>query len=233
MRFPRTIVKSLVVVWILTCLLGCVTQPKKKVSWENGKNDYATPPPPVTEEGSLWSSQSPPSLYADIKARNVDDIITVNIVESARASKNATTKTERDSELEATWTGIFDQIASKYTINGAPLSASSNINFINDFDGKGETTRNSYMTAFITARVIKVLPNGQMVIRGFREVQVNNENQFIFLEGVIRSEDVSSNNVILSTYIADAVIELTGSGSVSDKQQPGWLARALDWAWPF
>ena len=89
------------------------------------------------------------------------------------------------------------------------------------------------MTAYLTARVVQVFPNGQMVVRGAREVQVNNETQYIFVQGVIRPEDVSSNNIILSTYIADARIELTGYGAVSDKQRPGWGTRVLDWVWPF
>jgi flagellar L-ring protein precursor FlgH len=89
------------------------------------------------------------------------------------------------------------------------------------------------MTAFITARVIEVLPNRNLVIRGTRQVRVNNETQVIAVQGIIRPEDISSNNIVLSTFIAEAVIELGGQGAVSDKQRPGWMARALDWAWPF
>jgi flagellar L-ring protein precursor FlgH len=62
---------------------------------------------------------------------------------------------------------------------------------------------------------------------------VNNENQFINIQGVIRQEDISSSNVVLSTFVADAKIELTGQGVVSDKQRVGWLTRILDWVWPF
>ena len=89
------------------------------------------------------------------------------------------------------------------------------------------------MNAYITAQVIHVLPNGNLVIQGSRQVQVNNENQFINISGVIRPEDISSNNIVLSTFIADATIELTGQGVISDNQRPGWLARILNWIWPF
>ncbi len=89
------------------------------------------------------------------------------------------------------------------------------------------------MTAYLTARVIHVFANGYLVIRGTREVRVNNETQYIFVQGVIRPEDISSTNIILSTYIADARIEMSGSGSVSDKQRPGWMMRILDYVWPF
>ena len=89
------------------------------------------------------------------------------------------------------------------------------------------------MTAQISARVIEVLPNGNLVIKGSRQVRVNNENQYINIQGVIRPEDISSNNIILSTYVEAASIELSGYGVVSDKQRVGWLSRILDWAWPF
>jgi len=77
------------------------------------------------------------------------------------------------------------------------------------------------------------LPNGNLAIQGSRQVQVNNENQFINIQGVVRSEDISSNNIVLSTFIADAKIELSGRGVISDKQRVGWLTRILDWVWPF
>jgi flagellar L-ring protein precursor FlgH len=183
--------------------------------------------PPGTTEGSLWSAKRTINLVSDPKARNVGDIVTINVVESASASKNATTKTSRDSNLAANWTGVLQKLSGDWV--GGEVSAG----FQNSFDGKGETTRSSQLAAYITAQVIQVLPNGYLVIQGNRQVRVNNENQIINVQGVIRTEDINSNNVVLSTYIADARIELIGEGVVSDKQRPGWLARILDWVWPF
>ena len=77
------------------------------------------------------------------------------------------------------------------------------------------------------------MPNGNLAIWGSRQVQVNNENQYIHIQGVIRPEDISANNVVLSTFVADAKIELSGQGVVSDKQRTGWLTRILDYVWPF
>jgi flagellar L-ring protein precursor FlgH len=190
-------------------------------------------PAPAREEGSLWSSSQSINLYSDVKARSVGDIVTINIVESSSASKNAETKTERESGLSANWTGLFELIAKGLKIHKTPIGASHQIDFSNQFDGKGETTRTSSMTAYITARVVHVLPNGNLVIRGTRQIQVNNENQYISIQGIIRPEDISSSNVILSTFVAEAVIELNGYGVISDKQSPGWLARIVDWVWPF
>jgi flagellar L-ring protein precursor FlgH len=78
-----------------------------------------------------------------------------------------------------------------------------------------------------------ILPNGNLIIMGSREVMVNREKQEITLSGIVRPRDVSAENVVLSTYISDAKIAYSGSGIINDRQRPGWLARAIDVVWPF
>ncbi|NWF54456.1 MAG: flagellar basal body L-ring protein FlgH [Syntrophaceae bacterium] len=209
---------------------GCLTPQS------SSKSTYSMPPasaqqysttPPSPSEGSLWVSSRGANLCADVKARNVGDIVTINVVESATASNNASTKTARSSGLEASWSGVLQKLSGDWV--GGEVKAG----FENNFDGKGDTTRSSQLSAYITAQVIQVLPNGYLAIHGNRQVRVNHENQIINVQGVIRTEDINANNIILSTYISDAKIELIGQGAVSDKQRPGWLARILDWVWPF
>ena len=220
---------------LLVLILGALTGTGCFTSQGASKNSYAFPQNPVqpvsspdlAAEGSLWSPHKPANLVSDVKARNVGDIVTINVVESATASKNATTKTARESELAASWTGVLKKIGGDWI--GGEVKA----DMTNAFDGKGETTRSSQLAAYITAQVIQVLPNGYLVIHGSRQVRVNNENQIINVQGVIRTEDVNANNIVLSTYIADARIELIGEGVITDKQRPGWLARIVDWVWPF
>ena len=89
------------------------------------------------------------------------------------------------------------------------------------------------MTAQISARVIQVLPNGNLVVRGSREITVNYEKQYIIVQGVVRPEDISPENTVLSTYIADAKIDYTGKGDLSRQQRQGWLSRLIDVIWPF
>jgi flagellar L-ring protein precursor FlgH len=103
----------------------------------------------------------------------------------------------------------------------------------NNFTGSGETTRDESMTASITARVVEVTANGNLYIQGMREIKVNNEVQFMTLSGLIRPVDISPDNTILSSYVADAKISYSGRGAVSDKQRPGWLTRVIDFIWPF
>ena len=234
MRSRRTMKTTIFgVIPVLVLLTGCTTPSRMTPIPKVEAPPERFEPKPTVAEGSLWSSASLPSFFSDVKARQVGDTVTISIVEAASASKNAATKTGRTSGLEASYSGILDSLTSGFSINGQKIGTDHKVDFSNNFDASGATTRSSSMTAVIAARVARVLANGSLVIRGVRQVRVNNENQWIYLQGVIRPEDISSTNVVLSTSIADAVIELSGQGPVSDKQNPGWMARALDWAWPF
>ena len=101
------------------------------------------------------------------------------------------------------------------------------------FAGSGSTTRKENLTATITARVIDVLANGNMLIEGRRNVLVNNEDQIIILTGTVRPRDITPDNLVNSTLIADARIAYSGKGIISDRQQPGWLMGIMDKVWPF
>jgi len=81
--------------------------------------------------------------------------------------------------------------------------------------------------------VTQVLDNGNLLIEGRRLITVNAEDQYMILTGIIRPEDITNDNLILSQYIADARITYTGRGVVDDKMRPGWLTRIIDWVWPF
>ncbi|MBW2056213.1 MAG: flagellar basal body L-ring protein FlgH [Deltaproteobacteria bacterium] len=186
-------------------------------------------------EGSLWRSDSTmASLYSDIKARRVGDIVTITIVESSSASESANTDTSRDSSVKAgveSFLGLEKQLASQYdNLNPAELL---NASLSNNFKGTGKTVRSGNLTANITARIIEVLPNGNFVIEGKREVEVNHEAQYIVISGIIRPDDISRDNVVLSTYISDARIAYSGRGVVNDYQRPGWFTRFLNRTWPF
>jgi flagellar L-ring protein precursor FlgH len=229
----------------ITLLTGCAG-----LSFQEDPREPLTrppqPPPPVMAVparpadpaacAGLWNEVAYRSPFQDLRANQVGDLITVNIVETSRANKKATTKTGRESSINA---GISNLLGWETKIGklGVPAAFNNEAMFKasmeNEFDGSGETTRNETMTASITARVIDVTPNGNLFIRGSRKVKVNNEAQYITLTGLVRPADISPDNTVLSTYIAEAAIEYTGSGPVSDKQSPGWLMRAVDYVWPF
>ena len=103
----------------------------------------------------------------------------------------------------------------------------------NDFQGDGSKRKSDRVQATIAARIIDILPSGNLVIEGNREIVVDQEKQFITVKGVIRQKDIDANNVVLSTSIADAQIAYSGKGMLSDVNKKGWLAHFVDWVWPF
>ncbi|MFI5304238.1 MAG: flagellar basal body L-ring protein FlgH [Nitrospiria bacterium] len=179
-------------------------------------------------EGSLWkSSQSKAYLFQDPKAGQIGDIVQVQIIENAAGQKNVVTKTFKTSTVAGSTGATL----------GLPSNTSTNLgvngSYADNFDGEGSTTRNNSLTAVVPARVTDVLPNGNLVLFGRREVVINSEKTLISLTGVIRPEDIASQNTISSTSMSDAKIEYIGKGVISDKNQPGWFVRLLNWFWPF
>lgn len=217
---------------VLTGCAGMMPEDKSLVS--SIAPDMPSPEPePHRLEGALYAQNMPVKIFSDCRALNIGDIVTVNIVETSSASKKAATKTGRSTSVSG---GISAMLGYEKAIEdrNSRFSGSSMIEggIASDFDGSGSTSRNSTVTASISCRVANVLPNGNLAIRGSREVRVNNETQYMILTGVIRPEDIAANNSILSSYVADARITYTGRGVLSEKQSPGWLARILDYIWP-
>lgn len=189
--------------------------------------------PPKPEEGSLWTEAVEASLYTELRAKRVGDIVTVRIVEDPEAELNANTKTSRSSSISAKleFLGYMEALAAK----NPRLDPDNLIDAAlqSQHDGKGSSNRDGHVKAYVSAVVEQVFPNGNLFIRGKREIIVNHEKQYILLSGMIRPEDINTNNEIASTYVADAEIVYAGIGPVSDKQKPGWLGRMVDHVWPF
>lgn len=181
--------------------------------------------------GSLWPVDDRVFFYGDKKALRTGDIVTVRIVESAEASNTADTDLSRSSSTSASLNTFFGK---KKFLNlfklGDDLLTS---NAENQHKGAGSTTRSGQVTATMTAVVREVLSNGNLVIQGTREVLVNHEQQFITLTGIVRPQDVSRDNVVLSSQLADANITIGGLGVVADKQRSGWGTWIFDFVWPF
>ena len=155
-------------------------------------------------------------------------------MESSQATNKANTNTGRNSSISAGIDNFFG-LEQNYpsTRNFFSPFGEVKADFGSSFKGDGATSRSGDLTAYITARVTEVLPNGNLYVMGSREVTVNNERQFITLSGIIRTRDISQGNVILSTYISDARIAYSGAGIIDDRQRPGWMTKILNTIWPF
>lgn len=185
--------------------------------------------------GSLWVDNYSARMYNNLhRASRVGDMVTILIDEEAQGSKTAETKTDRKSSQKFGIAGLFG-IINKITsmISGLDPDAIVDVSHDAKHEGKGTTKRKGTLEAKLAARVIKVLKNGDMLIRGQKNIKVNNEDQTLILEGFIRPYDIQPDNTIASTYIADARITYNGFGVVAEQQKPGWLTRVLEKVLPF
>ena len=212
-------------------LSGCAAE---QVSVKTPRMEEQLPRPVADySSGSIWQAASG-GLTEDMKARRRGDIVTVVITETASASKEAKTGTSRGSSVSAGIPNLLNlQSAGLLKNNLGDLSKLLSASTDSSFSGSGSTTRKENLQATITARVMDVLPNGNLLIEGRRNIKVNNEDQEIILEGTVRPRDISADNTVNSIYIADARISYSGRGIISDRQSPGWLMNIIDKVWPF
>ncbi len=172
---------------------------------------------------SVWNNESA-SPYSTDKAYKVGDIINIIILESTSAQKQSETKTDIKDDLAAKLTHTLDRLA---TIVGTNNQVEGQ--WQNKYRGKGMTSRTSNVQARIASWVTAVLPNGNLTIKGKHKVAVNDEIQEITITGVVRPKDISGANTLYSYQIANAEVEVKGSGVVAEAESPGWITRLINW----
>ncbi len=162
-----------------------------------------------------------PSMYQDRIARNVGDILTIEIMDNTTASvtANTNTKAEYGAELEAGGTGALDFIP---LLSGSGGSKS-------EHKGNGNTARQGSLRGSITVKIVEVYSNGNLRIEGQKEVVINGERQLTILSGIIRSVDITPRNTITSDMLADASITYKGKGILANAERPGFISRIFDW----
>jgi flagellar L-ring protein precursor FlgH len=184
---------------------------------------------PQSSEGSLWVAQGANSnLFRDFKARQVNDVVTILVSESTSANATADASNGKDSSASV---GINSLFGLEKKIKELPNLVDGKSTTA--FKGNGTTTRATTLTTTVTARVKGILPNGYLVIEGVRELHLNNENQTIYLTGIVRPADISARNVVPSGAIAQMEVRVQGRGIVSQPLKPGLLYRLLSGVFPF
>ncbi len=180
-------------------------------------------------DGSLWSGQGAnTNLYRDFKARQVNDMVTIVVSETTQANSSADTSSSKDTSAKIAAPSFFGL---ENNIKELPNLVDAQAN--GSFKGSGATSRASALTTTVAARVKAVLPNGYLVIEGVRELRLNNENQMIYLTGIVRPEDISARNTVASGSVAQMEVRVQGHGVVSQPQKPGWLYKLLTGVFPF
>lgn len=167
---------------------------------------------------SLWSPNKRSSIFQDVKARDVGDVLTIVISESSSATRGSSAKNSKDAKLTlGAGTGSFlDWITAHNASQSDSFNATGNISNTNRF------------SANITVQVVGIQPNGNLLVSGTQSIKQNRDLQTITISGEVRPYDISGDNTVLSTYVANAEIVVSGKGPLMRKQRQGIITQALN-----
>lgn len=187
--------------------------------------------------GSLFDrGASNASLIADRRAFRLNDIVVINIVEQTIATTTATTDLEKQNSmglnipsLLGAETGALSSLYLGGSTDGTLVSAGTS----SEHEGAGTTARNGTFRGNVAARVIRVLPNGHLIVQGQKTLRINSESVDFYLSGIVDPLMISRENGIASSQVADLKLNYGGRGVVTAHQNPGLLYRLLNWLWPF
>jgi flagellar L-ring protein FlgH len=187
---------------------------------------YTTP----QDSGSIYQPGTAMLLNEDLKAHRVGDMIIVTLAEQTDAQKTAATGTAKTTSTSIT----NPTLAGKpFTSNGNALFE-TNLGSDQAFDGSGQSTQSNSLTGSVTVTVVEVLANGNMVVQGEKWININQGEEYIRLRGIVRPTDISADNTIASTRVANAQIQYSGDSTLDDSNNMGWLAKFFNSPWmPF
>jgi len=163
------------------------------------------------------------NLYTDKKGKKVGDVVTVLVLEAAKAGSDTRTDTEKKNNINVGQEKGSGKLLS--WLPGFGVNGGANMSY----GGKGATARNGELKATVTARITEVLDNGNLLIEGSKLVAINNEEEILEVSGTIRADDINPDNTVYSYKIAEAVIRYSGNGVNSDAEKPGILTRFFNW----
>lgn len=190
---------------------------------------YVEDPPaqqPISE-GSLWRDR--PSL-SDLRAHRVNDLVTLKISESTNAISKADVGTNRTGSNTYSAPNLFGALAA---VGVGSSTADKKTSNSSKFAGSGSTGRSATFTTTVTARVVKVVGNGNLIFEGYRDIQLNNETQRLYVAGMVDPRTLDFSNTIASSQVAELRIGYGGQGVVDETLKPGYISRLLAYIWPF
>ncbi|WP_100642167.1 flagellar basal body L-ring protein FlgH [Alteromonas facilis] len=222
--------RILFVAMLSVLLSGCYSTPNHQIQANDPFYAPVVPDIPketIVEDGGLFRVGMSNSLYSDVKARRIGDLITVNLRENTNASKSAGTSTSRGSSMD---------LQPIIGLGGNPVNVGNEsiqlgVDSSNDFTGDAQANQSNSLNGNISVTVIEVLANQNLLIRGEKWLTLNNGDEYIRLTGIIRTADISPTNEIDSTKIANARIQYSGTGSFSTAQKQGWLSKFFSSEW--
>lgn len=233
--------RSILWLAVVALVAGCSSNPNAPGSDPNFLPAYPeVTPPPVNNSGSIFQEQTALSLFSDAKPRRVGDILTVQLVEKTRAQKKADNQINKNSSQEMAdpsilGTGVQFNLPGLIPLannQGLNLGVSANAN--RQFKGSSLAEQSNTLEGGITVTVARIFENGNLLIRGEKWLTLNQGSEFVRLSGIVRPDDISTDNLVLSTRIANANISYSGTGSFAESNEMGWLSNFFNsgW-WPF
>ncbi|RMD79462.1 MAG: flagellar basal body L-ring protein FlgH [Gammaproteobacteria bacterium] len=217
---------------LLPLLGGCATTGQAPALYE--------PAPPAIPEarpaspGSLYPEGGEASLFTDLKARRVGDILTIVLVERTTATKSSATTTSKEHQVDLPEPTLLGNQLSTNGPGGKDLSLGAKVESKQSFAGKGDSSLSNKLEGRITVTVARVLANGNLVVRGQKRLRINQGDEYVRFYGIVRPVDIRADNTVLSTQVADARIAYEGRGALAGANTMGWLGRFFNsrW-WPF
>ncbi|MBF96038.1 MAG: Flagellar L-ring protein [Alphaproteobacteria bacterium MarineAlpha9_Bin4] len=197
-----------------------------------------------TIDGSIYNQKSSGFFASDRRAKNVGDILTITLNESLSASKSTTNTTSKADTFGVTLPPLFSNGAATKSVanqldnklglgNGGVESSDFAAGANQSFSGAGTAAQSNTLSGSMTVTVVRVYPNGNLEIKGQKKLVLNDGSEYLRLSGIIRPEDISANNTISSSNIADAKITYTNSGVYATSTKPGWLSKIFRDITPF
>jgi flagellar L-ring protein precursor FlgH len=180
----------------------------------------------IAAGNSLWRNGQHGVLFTDIRASRLGDIVTVLVMESSSTDRKAETNTKKESDNHLNLATFFG--STHFMAGRDGNKAKFDFTGENEHKASGNITRQDNVSAQIPARIMKILDNGLLVVEGRRVVVVNDETQTLAFSGTVRPEDITPENTVKSTQVADAEVTVVGKGILAEKQRPGILQRIFD-----
>ncbi len=212
--------RSLTLFVLCAVCAGCVTTTPPTAIHQPMTARPAPTALPVVANGAIYQAGfNDRPLFEDRRARRVGDTLTIAIGEKTAASKKSNTVAERSSDNQFGVTALAGLPGKSF------LNSNLNATSAFSFDGSGESASNNDFTGTITVTVIDVLPNGNLLVSGEKQMGINKGSEFIRFSGIVNPLNLTSANTVASTLVADARIEYRANGAIDDAQVTGWLSR--------
>ena len=212
-------------IFLCVCWIGlsaCVTRPVVQPQEPSYRPVWPQITQPVSASpGSLFSTSHNLELFNDLRARQIGDVVTINLQESTRSSKSAETSISKDTTNQLLNPRVFGNL-----VRGSGATDILNsLESSTEFSGEGDSDQSNSLSGTITAVIADVLPNGLLLVQGEKWFQLNRGEEYVRVSGLLRPQDIGADNSVSSQRLADARIAYSGTGEIASANQVGWLSR--------